>query len=135
MTPEHDRVFLDSNVLFASAFRPGTAISRLWRLPDMILIVSEYVVGEVRKNLPSLFVPELERLLPLVMIIDDSVIEVRELPPGVNLPAKDIRVLQAAIGVSATHFLTGDKNHFGRYYFKTIGGVLIIPPAAYRRSG
>ncbi len=31
----------------------------------------------------------------------------------------------------ATHLLTGDKDHFGRYYGLSIEGVLILRPASY----
>lgn len=47
----------------------------------------------------------------------------------------DANVLfSAAIGARATHLLTGDTKDFGRYYGQTFAGVLILPPAMYRRT-
>jgi hypothetical protein len=31
----------------------------------------------------------------------------------------------------ATHLLTGDKSHFGRYYNRRVRGVLILNPKDY----
>jgi len=44
------------------------------------------------------------------------------------LSDKDRPVLLAAIGVGATHLLTGDFRHFGPYYGKRIEGVVVLPP-------
>ncbi|CAA9454795.1 MAG: hypothetical protein AVDCRST_MAG28-2277 [uncultured Rubrobacteraceae bacterium] len=43
-------------------------------------------------------------------------------------------VLLAAIGVGATHLLTGNFRHFGPYYGKTIEGILGLPPGEYLSS-
>ncbi len=40
-------------------------------------------------------------------------------------------ILLAAIDGRATHLLTGDREHFGSFYRREIGGVLILPPAEY----
>jgi len=39
--------------------------------------------------------------------------------------------LLGAIAARATHLLTGDAQHFGAYYGKTIKGVRILSPADY----
>ena len=46
----------------------------------------------------------------------------------------DQMIFLAAMGARATHLLTGDKTHFGRYYRRTIAGVLILPPSVYLRD-
>ena len=51
-----------------------------------------------------------------------------------ELAGKDRPVLLAAIGVGATHLLTGDFRHFGPYYGKRIEGVLVLPPGGYLAS-
>ena len=59
------------------------------------------------------------------------------LPAHVRLPAKDVPILMAAIEASANYLLTGDRDHFGAYFDKSIEGVRILRPAAYlnlRRS-
>lgn len=49
----------------------------------------------------------------------------------IQLPDKDQPILLAAMAGGATHLLTGDLKHFGPYFDKHVGGVLIIPPARY----
>ena len=63
---------------------------------------------------------------------------VSPLPLDVRLPGKDQPIFQAAILAQATHLLTGDKQHFGSHFGRRLGGVLVLPPAAYleqRRRG
>ena len=55
-------------------------------------------------------------------------------PPGVDVPAKDRPILQAAIAAKATHLITGDVTHFGEYFGRQIGGVLILAPGDYLRD-
>lgn len=55
------------------------------------------------------------------------------LPADVRLPEKDQPILQAAIHARATHLLTGDKQHFGGYFGRKLGGALVLPPAEYFR--
>jgi hypothetical protein len=40
----------------------------------------------------------------------------------------------AAIQSSATHLVTGDLRHFGRYYGGEVQGALIVAPADYLAS-
>jgi hypothetical protein len=53
------------------------------------------------------------------------------LPDAIELPEKDRPILLSAIAGHASHVITGDKDHFGAFYGRTILGVLILPPAAY----
>jgi hypothetical protein len=43
-----DRVFLDANILFAAAWRPKSALRRLFDLDDAELLSSSYAVEEAR---------------------------------------------------------------------------------------
>jgi len=52
----------------------------------------------------------------------------------VKLPDKDRPVLLAAIGVGATHLLSGDFRHFGPLYRERIEGVLILSTGDYLSS-
>ena len=54
-----------------------------------------------------------------------------KLPEGISIAEKDVPILLDAINLCATHLLTGDKQHFGALYGRTVGGVLILPPADY----
>jgi len=48
-----------------------------------------------------------------------------------RLADKGRPVLLAAIGVGATHLLTGDFRHFGPYYGKRIEGFLVLSSGEY----
>jgi predicted nucleic acid-binding protein len=127
-----DRLFLDANVLFSAAYRPDAGLLQLWKLPDVALCASHYGIEEARINLAE---PEqCERLgrLTRVLHLFDAV--AGKIPREISLPEKDVPIMLAAIEAHATHLLTGDVRHFGRYFGKRIGGILITLPAAYLRS-
>ncbi len=125
-----DRLFLDANILFSAAYRPGAGLLRLWRLRDVQLITSDYALEEARVNLPEqsqhVRLSKLVRKMKVVTDFPD-----RPLPQGVILPDKDRPILLAAIAANATHLLTGDFTDFGRYYGRSAEGVLILPPSGY----
>ncbi len=128
-----DRLFLDANVLFSAAYRPDAGIARLWQLNHVELLTSPYAAEEARVNLIEKDQRQrLGRLLERVRIV----IGVSGIPPGITLPEKDRPILQAAIQAGASHLLTGDKRHFGKYFGRRYGGVLVMAPADYfRRHG
>ena len=130
-----DLVFLDANVLFCAAYRPDAGLRRLWRLPRARLITSAYVAEEARRNLSD---PgqrrELEELLCSVEVVLTTAPTDHPLFSAMELADKDRPVLLAAIGVGATHLLTGDFRHFGPYYRQRIEGVLVMAPGEYLSS-
>ena len=77
-----------------------------------ILLTSEYVVAEVRRNMavkcPSAL-PVLDGLLSGISV--DPAGSPALYPEG--LAEKDRQVFQAALASRATHLLTGDLKHFG----------------------
>ncbi len=126
-----DRLFLDANILFSVAYgSPG--LTRLWKFAeknDCMLLASNYVVEEARRNLSHAEQSEeLDRLLLEVKIVPDID---PQLPCPVDLPEKDRPVLLAAISTRADYLLTGDTIHFGKYFGKTIRGVRICRPRDY----
>lgn len=129
-----ERVFLDANVLFSAGYK-STRLRILWTLTNVTLLSSEYAVREAELNL-SRFKPEaveeLNRLLKGVTISPQ--IQLPPLPANIALVEKDAPILQAAIGVQATHLLTGDVKHFGHLFGVTVEGVLILPPAEYLKD-
>jgi hypothetical protein len=129
-----ERVFLDANVLFSAGYK-STRLRILWTLPDATLLSSDYAVREAELNL-SRFKPEaveeLNRLLKGVTISPQT--QLPPLPANIALVQKDAPILQAAIGVQATHLLTGDVKHFGHLFGVTVQGVLILPPAEYLKG-
>lgn len=130
---EGDVVFLDANVLFSAAYRPGAGLLRIWELPRVRRLTSTYALEEARRNLTD--PAQLARLQDLVDALE-VVKEVSDelLPPEVILPEKDRPILRAAIRAGATHLLTGDVRHFGPYFGRTLAGVRILPPGEYLRE-
>ena len=123
-----DRLFLDANVLFSAAYRVQAGIMRLWELKNVELITSSYAAEEAAVNL--LEEGQWRRFEGLLSSVE-VVLGHAPLPPEVELPEKDRPILQAALYAEARHLLTGDKQHFGRYYGKKLGGVLVLSPAQY----
>jgi uncharacterized protein len=128
-----DVVFLDANVLFSAAYRPGAGLLRIWELPRVRRLTSTYALEEARRNLTD--PAQLARLQDLVDALE-VVGEVSDelLPPEVILPEKDQPILRAAIRAGASHLLTGDVRHFGPYFGRTLAGVRILPPGEYLRE-
>jgi predicted nucleic acid-binding protein len=127
-----DRLFLDANVLFSAAYRPDAGLLQLWKLPDVALCASHYVIEEARINLAELDQRERLGRLTRVPHLFDAL--AGKIPREISLPEKDVPIMLAAIEAHATHLLTGDVRHFGRYFGRRIGGILIMLPAAYLRS-
>jgi predicted nucleic acid-binding protein len=129
-----NRIFLDANILFSAAWRPDSGLSRLWKLADTALVTSHYAAEEARRNLDN--ADQRSRLLQLMLVVQrvpDCL--AGKLPDHVTLPEKDRPILLAAINAQASHLLTGDRQHFGKLYGKSIGGVLVLPPADYPELG
>lgn len=124
-------VFLDSNILFSASYRSPNLFERLWTLRDARMITSRYCAEEARRNLA---LPEqaqrLVQHLAVTGIVDDCPED--QLPDTWMLPAKDIPVLAAAAQARADVLLTGDRNHFGRYYGLQVMGVAIESPELFR---
>ena len=124
------RIFLDANVLFSAAYRPGSGLTLLWNLEGVELLTSAYAAEEARRNLSEESQrARLARLLAKVHIAGGTA--AKALPPGVELPVKDRPILISAIVARASHLLTGDREHFGRYFGRRLGGVLVLPPSDY----
>lgn len=127
------RVFLDANVLFSAAYAPGNRFLQLWELEGTQLVTSSHALEEARRNLAE--AQRQERLQGLVEAVD--VLEVLgvspayRLPAEIRLPEKDRPILAAAVQARASHLLTGDVEHFGPYFGRTVAGVLIQRPGIY----
>jgi predicted nucleic acid-binding protein len=128
-----DRIFLDANVLFSAVFQEDAGVRRLWDLPNVELMTSEYAVEEARRNLDEASQrTRLDRLVDGLKRI--GAVPDRALPGDAVLPEKDRPILLAAIDTGSTHLLTGDTTHFGKLFRRRIGGVLILRPAEYLRG-
>jgi hypothetical protein len=128
-----DIIFLDANVLFSAAYQVESDFIKLWEMPDVQFISSLYAAKEAHRNLGREEQRDrLEALLESVKLA--ATVPKKQLPAGVNLPAKDEPILLAAIAARATHLLTGDWKHFGPYRNTVIEGVLILSTAAYFKA-
>ncbi len=129
-----DRLFLDANVLFSSAYREDPGVQRLWALRNVTLVTSEYAVNEARRNLAG--TEQLNRLDRLLgpMEVGPS----RTLDPvlrgEIELRDKDWPILGGAVAAEATHLITGDLRDFGPFMGQVVLGVLILTPAQYLKS-
>jgi predicted nucleic acid-binding protein len=125
-----DVVFLDANVLFSAAYRPGSGLERLWRRKNIRLGTSAFAAAEARRNLDT--EDRRKRLSELLDAMHVAAAQsVGLLPDGVQLPRKDRSILLSALALGAMHLLTGDRRHFGPYFGKPLCGVLVLPPAMY----
>jgi len=127
-----DRLFLDANVLFSAAYKTETRLLQLWKIKNVVLCSSRYALEEARINLET--EEQRQRLLKLSHAL--QVVDVVTGSPRLRtvLPEKDQPILLAAVQAGATHLLTGDQRHFGRYLGKKIEGVRVQLPGDYLRS-
>jgi predicted nucleic acid-binding protein len=121
-------LFLDANVLISAAWKENCEVAQIWQMEGIRLITSNYVMGEVQRNLHQ--VSQIERLRGLMRLVQivssDKPLDIPEL---IALPEKDRPVLAGAIQAQADHLVSGDKRHFGPLYGTTIRGVRITAPS------
>jgi hypothetical protein len=126
-----DRVFLGANVLFSMAYG-GALMPRILAVGASggdALLTSAYALEEARRNLAgSELRAELDAASQAVTIVAEAPVG---LPCPLRLPDKDSPVLLAALQARATHFLTGDRRHFGPYFGTLVGEMLICLPSDY----
>ena len=112
------RAFLDANILFTAAYNPKGLARLLFdfqKRKAVSLLTSSLAVEEARINLEIKKAAALDDLGKLI-----ETLEVIETPAPfsatLDLPPKDLAIFAAALAGRATHLLTGDKKHFGRYF-------------------
>lgn len=129
-----DRLFFDANILFSAAYREDAGVRRLWDIPQITLVTSEYAVAEARRNLAT--ADQLGRLEALLEPI--QVEPARTLDPAlrkdIDLREKDWPILRGAVAAGATHLITGDLRDFGPFMGQVVLGVLVLTPARYLNS-
>lgn len=125
------RLFLDANVLISASWKEESKVARIWRIPEVDLITSGYVIDECVRNLPVPIQQErFRRLLERVRVVEFPSSPTLLNAP-IDLPAKDQPVLAAAVLARAHFLVTGDLRHFGTWFGKTILGVRIEPPGSF----
>jgi predicted nucleic acid-binding protein len=124
------RVFLDSNVMYSASLDEGSSFLAFWRFRGVSVVVSNYVVVEVARNLRvSGHAARFETLLERTQIVSDA--DARLIPPEIRLVAKDQPILAAAIAARVDYLVTGDRRHFGELYGRAVSGVRVIAPADF----
>ncbi|MGA3264415.1 MAG: PIN domain-containing protein [Terracidiphilus sp.] len=124
------RLFLDANVLISAAWKDGSKVARIWRIPDIELVTSNYVVAECKRNLPRQEQQSrLSQFLLAVRVLEFQGTPVLENPP--SLPVKDQPVLAVAVLSRADFLVTGDRQHFGVWYGAMVLGIRVEPPARF----
>lgn len=129
-----DRLFLDANVLFSTAYREDAGVARLWSLGNAALVTSDYAIEEARRNLAD--EDQIERLNALVTRLEVTAARTlaTSLRGDIDLPEQDWPIVGGAVGAGATHLITGDVKHFGPHFGKKLLGVLVLSPAGYLRA-
>jgi predicted nucleic acid-binding protein len=132
--PDVLRVFLDANILFSATHTPNHGFLRFWTTSEILAMTSLYAVRETRRNCKNQSqLQRLEILLERTVIVSDA--PHNALPPGIDLPAKDVPILLAAINAGADVLVTGDKDHFSRWMNRPIktryGSLIIMRPRPF----
>jgi predicted nucleic acid-binding protein len=133
-----ETVFLDTNVLWTAAIKEFSTLRHLWNIPGTRLVTSEYAAEEARRNLENYPASAAEQKR-LLKSLDALLLKMAVVPTpyplpedlDVNLPAKDIPILAAALSAKAAFLITGDKQHFGAYFGKKMRDITILRPADY----
>ncbi len=128
---DRNRVLLDANVLFSAAWRAGARLAALWEVPGATLVTSTYALEEARRNLEALrpaALARLERLCQQLEVVEEVDLG---LAVGTELAEKDVPILAAALGARCTHLLTGDHQHFGRFFGGRLRGLLVLTPSRF----
>ena len=133
---KHDlRVFLDANVLFSAAYLEHARLAALWKLPGVQLITSSYAAQEAATNLNKEDrQSRLRDLIEKIEIVSDALwidSRIQGQLAGIGLPDKDRPILAGAVAAKADFLLTGDIQHFGRYFGQVLCGVRILQPAEF----
>ncbi|MGB8479193.1 MAG: PIN domain-containing protein [Acidobacteriaceae bacterium] len=132
------RVFLDANVLFSAAYREPAGLAVLWKLRGVQLLTSEYAAQEAANNLAEAEQQSrLRDLIERIEIVSDALgvdATIQDKLAGIDLPDKDRPILTAAVAANADFLLTGDIQHFGRYFGQVLCGVRILRPAEFLKS-
>lgn len=124
------RVYLDSNVLFSASYKPDSEFLNFWNLRNVAPVTSQYVVGEISRNISTLAHRErFESLLSRTQFVSDA--NLGYIPASIKLAPKDQPILAAAIFASVDYLVTGDGNHFGFLYNTTVSHVRVLRPADF----
>lgn len=123
------RLFLDANVLFQAAYNPAgkfALIISLSKRGAWEIYTNSYAIEEARRNIELKSPDSIKRFIRLIKQIERVPYGGRGHCP-INLPDKDKPIMISAILCNATHLITLDRKHFGKYMNKPkqTGGITI----------
>ncbi|MGK5088497.1 PIN domain-containing protein [Bdellovibrionota bacterium FG-2] len=129
------KLFLDANVLFTAAHNPegkSAFIIELGAEGYFSITTYSLAVVEARRNIERKFPSAAKQLTTLLAKIATTATVSNGHCP-IELPEKDKPILLSAMQTRATHLITGDQRHFGKYMNrpKPIGGVIIQTPSRF----
>ena len=118
------RIFLDANVLFAAARKPGKTLHNLITSNRAEFVTCPYAALEAEQNLDPSERPQLKILMASVQLVPNAF---GPPPPGVVLRGKDIPILSSAALAQADILVTSDSRDFKHLFGRVIGDVKIVP--------
>ncbi len=125
-------------MLFSAAYLEQARLAVLWKLRGVQLITSLYAAQEAANNLNTEDQQSrLRELVERIEIVSNALgidARIQDRLAGIVLPDKDRPVLAGAVAAKADFLLTGDIQHFGRYFGQTLCGVRILQPAEFLKT-
>jgi uncharacterized protein len=123
------RLFLDANVLFQAAYNPAgksAFIVSLSKRGAWKIYTNNHAIEEARRNIELKSPGSINRFIRLMKQIQRIPYSGREHCP-INLPNKDKPIMISAVLCNATHLITLDRKHFGKYMNKPkqTAGIII----------
>jgi len=123
------RLFLDANILFQAAHNPAgksALIISLGKRKAWELYTNTHAIEEARRNFEIKSPKNIHRFLRIIKQIKRATYSGREHCPP-ELPDKDKPIMISAIQCKATHLITLDQKHFGKYMNKPrkTAGIII----------
>ena len=125
------KVFLDTNVIASATATRGLCADVLRTVIEFHdLVVSEHLIGELRRVLRDNFGASSEIIADVVWLLQQDTIAAEALPLS-DLPLKDpadIAIVSSALNGGADILVTGDKDVLA---LKRVGALLILTPRQF----
>lgn len=139
-TPKIVRAFLDANAIYAASIDANGGASKLWAIPNVVLVTNEYAAKEAWENLSGARnANDIKACLDRMTVLMQSV----ELHPGdgdttggLFCPWKltdpnDVPILMGAINGKCDYLITLDSKCFGEYFGMSLDGVMVLKPGKF----
>lgn len=127
------RVFFDANILFSASLGRGTVFTLTETVRELHeAVTAQLAVDEARRNLEHKLPKSAHGLT--ITLAHIQILPELDFPHGLDLPNNDGRLLGTAIAHHCTHFLTGDKRHFGSFYGTKVAHITIVSPTMLAAS-